>query len=88
MSFDEYNLYAQGYFVRVGRVQEGTRRLYQLMWNANCAKSDQIRTYDQLIRQFPLPHDKPGLISIISKEEMIARWKKGKDRESKMKNKQ
>ena len=85
MSIDEYSLYAHGYFMRVGRSQEGIRRLFQVVWNSNCSKSDRIRTSSQLKRIFPLAIDKLDKEVIISQSDMTDRWNKAKEIEKRMK---
>lgn len=69
----QYSLSARGYFLRVDRREEGLRRIWHLLYNANSKKGKGISSIGRLRQYWPLSTDNLSNI-VITKDEMKRRF--------------
>lgn len=91
MSPDEYNMYCQGYFIRMQRDQLPFRKLYQLIYNVNAPRGKGITSLGSLSNHWPLPLIDRDNTILSSREKMKETWaritsKKEKRELEKLKN--
>lgn len=77
MTFQEYQLYSHGYFLRADRAAAPIRRLYMLIFNSKVPVGKQLISPAAIINHWPLLIDNQETVR-LNKEEMQERLNKAK----------
>lgn len=78
MTFQEYQIYAHGYFLRVDRAAIPVRRLYTLIYNSKVPANKQLISPDSIMNHWPLLIDQRS-VDMLSVDDKKARLNKAKE---------